>query len=65
VRRGEPPLDIGAELARLTRPALDAELQEEIRQLVVARNHRRMRRGEPPLDIEAEVGRQISRLSDL
>jgi hypothetical protein len=67
-RRGEPPLDIDAELRRLTAsapgaPAIDDELREEIRQLVVARNHRRERRGEAPLDVEAEVERQIAELS--
>jgi hypothetical protein len=37
----------------------DAGLRDEIRQLVVARNERRMRRGEEPLDVEAEVQRQV------
>jgi hypothetical protein len=64
-RRGEPPLDIEAELGRLTAPAIDAELRSEIRDLVVARNHRRARTGKPPLDVETEIEREISGLRDL
>lgn len=72
-RHGQGELDVEAELARLTRapasgppPAgerLDAELLAEIRELVLARNHRRARRGQPPLDVEAEIARQIARLN--
>ncbi len=62
-RRGEPPLDVEAELRRLIAPAIDDELRAEIRQLVVARNHRRERRGEDPLDVDAEVERQIAELT--
>ena len=65
VARGEPPLDVEAEIEALTRPAAptgDPELREEIRQLVVARNERRMARGEEPLDVEAEVERQLKDL---
>jgi hypothetical protein len=67
VRRGEPPIDIEQELARLTTapPAIDPALREEIRQLVVARNHRRVRAGKPPLDVEAEIEREIAGLSGL
>lgn len=43
----------------------DAALREEVRQLVIARNERRMRRGERPLDVEAEVERQLHQLRDL
>lgn len=60
--RGEAPLDIDAEYAALTTPAIarrDDALREEVRQLVVARNERRARRGEPPLDVEEEVDRQL------
>jgi hypothetical protein len=64
-RRGEPPLDVEAELNKLTAPALDDELRQEIRDLVVARNHRRTRAGKPPLDIEAEIEREIKSLGDL
>ena len=64
-RRGEPPIDVERELARLTKPAIDAELRDEIRDLVVARNHRRVRAGKPPLDVESEVQRQIASLSTL
>jgi hypothetical protein len=63
-RRGEPPLDIEAELAALTAPVpVDAGLRAEIRELVIARNYRRARSGKPVLDVEAEVERQIARLS--
>ena len=64
VRRGEAPLDIDAELAKLTapQPSADPELVEEVRQLVVARNERRARAGEPPLDVDAEVQRQLREL---
>ena len=41
----------------------DPELVAEVRALVLARNHRRLRRGQPPLDVEAEVARQIARLT--
>ena len=67
-RRGEPPIDVEQELARLTTPAqpsIDPALREEIRQLVVARNHRRVRAGKPPLDVEAEIEREIAGLSGL
>jgi hypothetical protein len=64
-RRGEPPIDVEQELARLTAPAIDAELRDEIRDLVVARNHRRARAGKPPLDVESEIERQIASLSAL
>src|SRR4051794_34706852 len=63
--RGEPPLDVEAEIAALTAPAqppADAALREEVRQLVVARNERRMRKGQEPLDVDAEVERQLREL---
>jgi hypothetical protein len=67
VRRGEPALDIDAELARLiaSQPAIapqDAGIREEVLQLVVARNERRERQGLEPLDIEAEVERTLAEL---
>jgi hypothetical protein len=63
-RRGEPPLDVEAEVAALLSPpaARDESLRDEVRQLVIARNERRQRRGEPPLDVEAEVDRQLEEL---
>jgi hypothetical protein len=64
-RRGEPPLDVEAELTRLTAPAIDDQLRSEIRDLVVARNARRARRGQPPLDVSSEVEREITRLTQL
>lgn len=69
VRRGEPALDIDAEVARLLSPgghgaerAHDPGLAEEVRQLVVARNERRERQGLEPLDVDAEVARTLSEL---
>src|SRR5438105_12394322 len=53
-RRGEPEIDIDAEVAKLTGPQIDEQLRSEIRDLVIARNHRRVRRGQAPLDVEAE-----------
>lgn len=44
-------------------PAVDPELAEEVRQLVVARNARRTRAGKPALDVEAEVARELRRVS--
>jgi hypothetical protein len=72
VARGEPALDVDAEVDRLMaldptaqpeEEQQDAALREEVRQLVVARNERRAARGEPPLDVEAEVDRQLRDLS--
>jgi hypothetical protein len=63
-RRGEEPLDVEAELRKLTASAdVDPALRLEIRQLVVARNERRMRQGKEPLDVEAEVERQVRDLA--
>lgn len=67
VRRGEAPLDVDAEVARLIAaepvPAIhDAGIAEEVLQLVVARNERRERQGLEPLDIEAEVARTLAEL---
>ena len=62
VARGEAPLDIDAEIAKLTEtPAApaDAGLRDEVRQLVIARNERRVRQGKEPVDVEAEVERQL------
>ena len=62
--RGEPPLDVEAELAALESgsPQHDPSLREEVRQLVIARNARLRRQGKEPLDIEAEVERQLRAL---
>jgi hypothetical protein len=64
--RGEPPLDVDAELAALMRgsPQHDPTLREEVRQLVIARNERRRRQGKDPLDVEAEIDRQLRALGD-
>jgi hypothetical protein len=70
--RGEPALDVDAEVVRLMEldPAAqpeedqqDAALRAEVRQLVIARNERRAARGQPPLDVEAEVERQLRDLA--
>jgi hypothetical protein len=61
--RGEAPLDVETELARLTAPAVDPALEGEVRSLVIARNERRARQGKPPLDVEAEVRRQLDDLT--
>ena len=63
IRQGKEPLDIDAEMAALSRPAVDPALAEEVRQLVVARNARRVRQGKEPLDVEAEVARRLRELS--
>ncbi len=70
VRRGEAPLDIDAELARIdgggrdpSAGSHDPALAEEVRQLVRARNERRARQGLDTLDVEAEVQRTLSELS--
>jgi hypothetical protein len=63
--RGEPPLDVDAEVAALLAgpaTAHDDALRDEVRQLVEARNERRIRRGEEPLDVDAEVKRQLREL---
>jgi hypothetical protein len=62
--RGEPPLDIEAELAELSSPSVQADpaLREEVRQLVEARNERRRRQGKEPLDVEKEIDRQLREL---
>lgn len=65
-RRGQAPLDVEAELARLTSSApaeTDPQLAEEVRQIVIARNERRARQGKAPLDVEDEVARQLRELS--
>jgi len=67
VRRGEPALDIDAEVARLLEPALapqghQAGLVHEVRQLVLARNERRVRQGQEPLDVDAEVAQTLAEL---
>jgi len=60
--RGEAPLDVEAELTRLTAPVADPQLAAEVRSLVIARNERRVRQGKEPLDVEAEVRRQLEEL---
>jgi hypothetical protein len=65
VQRGEPALDIDAELAKLLlAPAAghDAGLEGEVRQLVIAKNERRTRQGLEPLDVAAEIERTLAEL---
>jgi hypothetical protein len=62
--RGETPLDVEAELRRISAPAAvdfkaDPALVAEVRQLVIARNARRERQGKEPLDVDAEIARQL------
>jgi hypothetical protein len=66
IRRGQAPVDVETELARLVAPPAatgDPALREEVRQLVHARNARRARQGKEPLDVEAEIDRQLADLS--
>jgi hypothetical protein len=70
IERGEAPIDIEAELKRLTAPAAvelkaDPALVAEVRQLVEARNRRRARQGKEPLDVDAEIARQLTDLESL
>jgi hypothetical protein len=62
LRRGEEVLDFDAELARLTQPEVDPQIEREIRDLVAASNTRRVRQGLDPLDVEAEVRRRLQAL---
>jgi hypothetical protein len=64
LRQGREPIDIEAEMAALTRPAVDPGLAAEVRQLVQARNARRVRQGKEPLDEEAEVARRLKELAE-
>jgi hypothetical protein len=68
-RRGEAPVDVDAEVARLTAEAgapvprpVDPELEDEVRTLVELRNRRRLRQGLDPLDVEAEIRRELAAL---
>ncbi len=68
VSRGEPALDIDAEVARLLAPepttrGRDPGLEREVRQLVRARNERRERQGLDVLDVDAEVARTLDELT--
>jgi hypothetical protein len=65
-------VDVDAEFERLRAErqrsgstVSDAELREEVRQLVVARNERRARQGKEPLDVDAEIERQLAELENL
>ncbi len=67
VERGEPALDIDAEVAKLLGDSeraskRDPALVAEVRQLVEARNERRLRQGKEALDVEAEVARTLDEL---
>jgi hypothetical protein len=68
VGRGQAPLDVEAELARLEQldarrsSAGDAALVEEIRQLMIGRNERRLRQGLHVLDVDREIERTLTEL---
>ena len=73
VRGGSRPLDVDAELDRLLAAESspeeeaasrghDPQLLAEVRQLVLARNERRIRQGQQPLDVDAEVARTLAEL---
>ena len=62
-RRGEQPLDLDDELARLLRPAVDDDMRDDVRAVVEARNRRRERSGLAPLDADAEIERQLRELN--
>jgi hypothetical protein len=67
VQRGEPALDVEAELTRLLggdgpSAQRDPAIVAEVRQLVEARNERRIRKGMEALDVEAEVSRTLGEL---
>ena len=65
VQRGEPALDLEAEIAKLLAPAAsghDAGLEEEVREMVMAKNERRARQGLEPLDVAAEVEKTLQEL---
>lgn len=59
--RGEEPIDVEAELARMRElmSAADPELRAEVREIVIASNERRARRGQPLLDVDAEIERRL------
>ena len=73
VARGETPVEVDVEVERLLalEPTMEPDpssghdelSREEVRQLVIARNDRRMRAAKPPLDVEAEVERQLRDLA--
>jgi hypothetical protein len=65
VKKGQPALDIDAEVAKLLAThggGHDAELVDEVRQLVTAKNERRTRQGLEPLDVASEVERTLQEL---
>jgi hypothetical protein len=68
--RGEPAIDVEAELARLLDEGQprdlhrDPQLVAEVRQLVIATNERRRRQGREPLDVAAEVDRRLRELAE-
>jgi hypothetical protein len=61
VARGEEPIDVDVELARMRElmSGADPELRAEVRDIVIASNERRARRGQPLLDVDAEIERRL------
>ena len=62
--RQEPPVRWTAIASACLRPAAALERDTEIRQLLEARNARRVRRGEAPVDVEQELRRLTAPLVD-
>jgi hypothetical protein len=59
--RGEEPIDVDVELARMRElmSGADPELRAEVREMVIASNERRARRRQPLFDVDAEVERRL------
>lgn len=60
--RGEQPIDVERELARLSgqaATATDPALRAEVRDMVIGSNERRARRGQPLLDVDEEIERRL------
>ena len=59
--RGEQPIDVDVELARMRElmSGADPELRAEVRDIVIAANERRARRGQPLLDVDEEIERRL------
>jgi hypothetical protein len=59
--RGEEPIDVDVELARMRElmSGADPELRAEVREMVIASNERRARRRQPLLDVDGEVERRL------
>ena len=66
VQKGKRPSEIDAINAQLRQArAVLVLAEQEVRQLVVARNERRQRQGKKPLNVEREVEKQLRELENL